>query len=86
MFFVKKKDGGNCSVQMSNFWTIFILPAFQNGRFALFKMYAGEKRFPLQNRIGRYLFLGTTEQKLTKEHSDLFGQGIYTSFFAFILV
>ena len=42
------------------------LPASQNVRFALLKIYAGGKPFPFQNPLERCLPLGATEQTIQK--------------------
>lgn len=63
------------------------LPAFQNKRFAFFKIYAGGKQFPMQNWLERCLLLGATWCYLannTEAMSDLFGGGAYLNFSIFI--
>ena len=44
----------------------YALSAFQNGSLALFEVYAGRKRLPLQNQIERCLLLCAIDKTILK--------------------
>ena len=48
------------------FEQFYTLPTFQNGRFALFKIYAGGKQILLKNLLEKFSLLGVLRKQLEK--------------------
>ena len=65
--FSRKEGRGKPSTNKSRmFEQFYTLPTFQNGRFALFKIYAGGKQILLKNLLEKFSLLGALRKQLEK--------------------